>query len=251
MEYYYHGHTRSIIGVFGAIFNDIKIARREANGSLTNQRTVPIAYGPRQKFLTRIDEKPTLPSASVAIKLPRMSYEAKTPVYDPSRQGQKARSTTIGAGEAKAKVWAPVPYKMSFELNIMTKNQDEGLQVLEQILPMFAPSFGFQIKPIKGRSDIVDDVKITLTGSNVEDQYAGDFTTRRVLIYTLTFDVIFNLYRPIQTGGAIIKHVTIKYHDYETEALISTTDISLDPPDADESDNYEIVIEDIPGFDDE
>jgi hypothetical protein len=246
-EYFYNAHIRSIIAVFGTLFNDVKIARRETDGSLTNQRTVPIAYGPRQKFLTRIDERPELGTENVAIKLPRISFEMKNLTYDPTRQKQRNQYTYEGAN----KVWEPVPYKISMDLSIMSKNQDEGLQIIEQILPMFSPSLGFRLKPISAIDSIVDDVKITLTnGVSIDDQYTGDFTTRRVLIYTLSFEIFFNLYRVTSTTTGVIKTVTINYRDFTTEVLFEGTRLEVNPPDAIVTDDWTVDITTIPGFDD-
>jgi len=144
-----------------------------------------------------------------------------------------------------------VPWKMQMTVSVMTKNQDEGLQIVEQILPMFSPSLGFKLKPISGHPTVIDDVKVTLAGGvGIEDQYDGDFTSRRVLIYTISFEVIFNLYRLIPSaGGPVIKTVTINYRNNTTEDLIKSTTLAVNPSDAEEDEVWTVDITEIDGFD--
>ena len=96
---------------------------------------------------------------------------------------------TCGNGGTIKKVYMPVPYNIGFQLNIMTKLQDDALQIVEQILPNFQPSFNLTV-------DLVDsigekrDIPIVLDSVSFTDDYEGDFSTRRNLIYTLNFTAL-------------------------------------------------------------
>lgn len=250
-QHFYHGTIRKVIAVFGALFNDIKIGRINEDGNMVNERVVPLAYGPRQKFLSRLDERPTLPAENVAIKLPRMSFQAESITYDSTRQGPKLHTSVLvsetAQGNVGSRLYNSVPYKIGFDLSIMTKNQDEGLQIIEQIMPYFAPSLGLRIKPITGRDDFIDDMLITLNSVTVDDQYTGDFTTRRALVYSLKFDVIFNVYGGISDASVIKKAIITFRTDDATRpdfdpVIYAEVTAEVDPQSADRNDAHEIVI---------
>jgi hypothetical protein len=71
---YYHGTLRKYIISFGNLFNDIVIARLNTAGERIQSIAVPLAYGPKEKFLVRLRQDPNLDQA-VAITLPRMGFE--------------------------------------------------------------------------------------------------------------------------------------------------------------------------------
>lgn len=407
-SHFYHATVRKSVAVFGTIFNNIMVARKKGDGSLINQVKVPLAYGPKQKFLSRIDSD-TGQDASVAIKLPRMSFEISGVDIDTTKKlgkrisidepvsttiatpgslifeeeigdltspillkssivdgvtpqgslaytdGVKKLTTgtgfqivtddgtgsatldnvfiiryedaTIGANipnspngfgleggvtpsqqtftepyyirifpnkgldgilHAAANpelyvyniggdngvnlkfsdaiiinpnhvffvpdveitwqltqaqmdiIWglttnrSPVstqqvidhniyefreitastvtsrksikqqtPYNINMQLNIMAKNQDDGLQILEQILPYFQPEYTVAIKPIDDMPTFKQDVPIILNSVSFDDQYEGDYNSRRVLIYTLDFTMKMSFYGPVTTPKAI------------------------------------------------
>lgn len=264
--WYYNKTIRSVAAVFGTLFNDIHVARRKSDGSLTNEKRVPIAYGPKQSFLERIRQRPDLEDTKVAMKLPRMSFSYSTPLYDPERQ----RSKRGYIQEGRDKIKNPAPYRIPFELSIYTKNEDEALQIIEQILPYFNPSVGVTIKPVVGKT-FTDNLKFTFLSANKDDQYEGAAdSTQRVLIYTLTFDAAINLYKNVDyfrgsgatgdgsIGGAggistgeydsditerpVIKRVIINHIDGEDEVFDDMT-LTINPLSAEANEEFEIVCE--------
>ena len=209
--YYYHEILRKTIIAFGTIFNDIHIRHKDGAGKETSDMRVPLAYGPMQKFLARLEQQPDL-NRAVQITLPRMSFETTNIAYDATRKGGITQTFKATDGNKLRKVFMPVPYNVGFELNILVKLNDDALQIVEQILPYFQPSFNVTI-------DLVDvigekrDVPIVLDNISFQDDYEGDFATRRALIYTLNFTAKTYLFGPVSDSSeGLIKKVQVDYH---------------------------------------
>ena len=208
-QQFYHETIRKIIVSFGTIFNNIQIVRKNSSGNITQSMKVPLAYGPKQKFLTRIREDSSI-SKTTAITLPRIAFEIQTLSYDTTRKLNrvtKIRKTSAkGSGKLETQ-YMPVPYNVDLQLFVMSKSGDDALQIIEQILPFFQPEYTITV------NDNLDmkqkrDVPIVLTGIDYEDSYEGDFTTRRAIIYTLSFTAKFYLYGPV-TSQSVIKSVQV------------------------------------------
>ena len=191
---------------FGQLFNNIQIKRKDSRGSTIQSIRVPLAYAPKEKFLTRLDQQPDLDNREFAITLPRMSFEISTIEYDASRKLnrlQKFKKVKTGAeGKTLDYNYMPVPYNISYTLNVFTATAEGGLQIIEQILPYFQPDYTVTVNAIPGL-DIKRDVPIVLNGVNYEDSYSGDYTTRRAVIYTLTFTAKTYLFGPAQTQKVV------------------------------------------------
>ena len=209
--YFYHEIIRKTVIAFGTLFNDVYIRHHDSAGKDIGEFKVPVSYGPRQKFLARIQQQPELNKA-VQLTLPRMSFEMNSITYDPSRKSGIAQTfKTIDGGKLK-KVFMPVPYNLGFELNILTKLQDDSLQIIEQILPFFQPGFTLTI-------DLADqigekrDVPMVLEDISFTDDYEGNFETRRALIYTLRFTAKTYMFGPIaDSTDGLIRKVQLDYY---------------------------------------
>ena len=212
-EYFYHEILRRTVIAFGSLFNDISIKHTNNSGDVTNVVKVPLAYGPTQKFLARLEQSPDL-NKPVQITLPRMSFEFTGLTYDPQRKSSTTQTftakSTVDAKETK-KTYLPVPYNMQFELSIMSKLNDDALQIIEQILPYFQPAYTMSVELV----DIINekrDVPVVLENITMQDDYEGNFTTRRVLLYTLRFSVKTYLFGPVSSATKdIIKKTTVSY----------------------------------------
>jgi len=253
--FYYNETIRTCVAVFGTMFDNIYVARKNGTGGYSNQKKVPIAYGPRQKYIERATEREDLTADRVAIKLPRMSFEADAPLYDAERQKAKQNyqvlaSTTAGSSFG-ARVWAPAPYIIPFELSIMSRNQDEVLQILEQIIPYFKPSLGIKIKPVAGVDEIVDEITIRLQGISKDDQYSGDMGERRLIVYSLSFDMLINVYGRIDQDVEVIKTAIVNIRDTDTSETYLTKTAAVNPQSADRDDAHTIDITNTFGFDSE
>ena len=210
-QYYYHEILRKTIIAFGTIFNDIHIRHRDGAGKETSDMRVPLAYGPMQKFLARLEQQADLNRAT-QITLPRMSFETTNIAYDATRKGGITQTFKASDGSKLRKVFMPVPYNLSFELNILVKLNDDALQIIEQILPYFQPSFNVTIDLISVIGE-KRDVPIVLDNISFQDDYEGDFTTRRALIYTLNFTAKTYLFGPVSDSSeGLIKKVQVDYH---------------------------------------
>jgi len=209
--YFYHEITRKTVIAFGTLFNDIYVRHEDGAGNDISEMKVPVAYGPRQKFLARIQQQPELNKAT-QITLPRMSFEISSIQYDPTRKSGITQTFKAKDGEQMKKVFMPVPYNLGFELNILTKLQDDGLQILEQILPFFQPGFTLSVDLVKSIGE-KRDIPMVLQSITQQDDYEGDFATRRALIYTLQFTAKTFMFGPIaDTPEGLIRKVQLDYY---------------------------------------
>lgn len=210
-EYFYHEILRRTIISFGTLFNNISIQKKDGSDNAISTFKVPLSYGPTQKFLARLEQSADL-NKSTAISLPRMSFEFTSLTYDSSRKLTSTRTIQVKDPTTKKnvkKVYTPVPYNMSFELSIMSKLNDDALQIVEQILPYFQPAFTLTVELV---DDINEkrDIPVVLENITMQDDYDGDFTSRRVLLYTLRFSAKTYLFGPVSKAEPI-KTATLTY----------------------------------------
>jgi len=203
--YFYHQRVKKSVALFGSMFNNIYILRKNSAGDGISTVKVPLSYAPKRKYIERLLENPNLDTDSkVAIKLPRMSFEIISMTYDPTRQLSKINNYSRSSTNAsKTKFYAPVPYTISFQLNIYAKTQDDALQVVEQVLPYFSPQYTLTVKPLAGFDTILEDVPVILQSVTFSDDYEGALEARRSIIYTLDFEMKINFYGPTNTGEII------------------------------------------------
>ena len=211
-EYFYNEIFRSVIIGFGSMFNGIEIQHKNESDNQISTLKVPLAYGPTQKFLARIEQQANL-NKSTQMSLPRMSFEFTDLQYDPTRKSTQTQQFVVKntSGSEVKKGYVPVPYNMTIQLSIMTKLNDDMLQIVEQILPYFQPSYNL---PINFLGDFKEkrDIPIQLEGISMEDDYEGNFETRRALVYTLTFTAKTFLFGPLSdVSSDIIRKVTVGY----------------------------------------
>jgi len=207
--YHYNQIIRKSVVGFGTLFNNIEIRKFNEDGTVYQRMKVPLAYGPRQKFLARLTEQPDLGRPN-AITLPRISFQMTGVSYDPGRKQSPVQFCLTSDEEGTKKTYVPVPYNIDFELNVLAKTQDDALQITEQILPYFQPSFNLSVELVK-EANIVRDVPIVLKDIVFDDNYEGDFDTRRSLIYTLTFTMKTYIYGPTTDTGLIKKAIAKQY----------------------------------------
>ena len=218
-QQFYHETIRKIIIAFGTTFNNIQLVRKDNDGNITQSMKVPLAYGPQQKWLVRLNEDADL-SKQVAITLPRIGFEIQNLSYDPARKlnrVQKFKKIKTGKSNTLESQFMPVPYNLSVQLYVMAKQSDDALQIVEQILPFFQPDYTLTVNDMADMG-IKRDVPIILNSISYEDNYQGDFETRRALIYTLDFTAKFYLYGPV-TSTSVIKTVQVdQYADIKDNA---------------------------------
>ena len=217
-SYYYHEIIRKTIISFGTLFNDLNIKHKDSSGGVVSQLKVPLAYGPTQKFLARLEQQANL-DKPVQITMPRMSFEMTSIAYDSTRKsGITQTFRAVDGNDKMKKVFMPVPYNIGFELSIFSKLNDDALQIVEQILPYFQPSFNITVDLVESIGE-KRDIPVVLNSVNFQDDYEGDFSTRRALIYTLRFTAKTYLFGPVAENpeGLIRKVQVDMYADTNTQ----------------------------------
>ena len=224
-EYFYHEILRRTIISFGTLFNGLNIKHKDSSDNTTSVIKVPLAYGPIQKFLARLEQQPDL-NKSTQITLPRMSFEMIGMSYDPSRKVTTTQTFLAGESADKSvekKTYMPVPYNMQFELAIMCKLNDDALQIVEQIVPYFQPAYSVTVDLVESLGE-KRDIPVILDNITMTDDYEGDFSTRRVLLYSLRFTAKTYLFGPVSSASSdIIKKVSIGYIAADSSSADSRT----------------------------
>lgn len=241
-NHFYHSTMRKAVAVFGTIFNNINVIRTKADGTVLNQIKVPLSYGPKQKFLARLDTSSGA-DASMAMKLPRMAFEIASLELDSTQKLPKRNVITESHASdvtKKKTIKHQVAYNINVTLFVMAKNQDDGLQVVEQILPYFQPEYTVTISPVSGFA-YKQDVPIILTGVNISDDYEGDMVTRRALIYQLDFTMKMKFFGPTGNQG-VIRSVNIDLNgNVGGSDILEEMTFTINPSTADEDDNYTVT----------
>jgi len=228
----YNKNIRNIVVLFGTVFNDISVKRLKSDGTTEREFKVPIAYGPAEKFLSKLNQQDT-------VTLPRMSFEITDYSYDPVRKLQttkKLKKVKTGSTTDLNTIYNPVPYNFNITLSIMVKYSDDGTQILEQILPYFTPEFQVTMNEMSTMG-VKRDIPIILTGVTTEDTYEGDFLTRRALIHTLTFTVKGYIYGRTTDQG-VIREVDVNLGANMNDKKDVNIDIKPDPTTADADDTF-------------
>ena len=229
--YFYNETIKRCVSVFGTLFNNVDVKKIKSDGTVLSQFRVPISYGPKQKFLDRLAEEPNLSDRNrSAITLPRMAFELTGFEYDAQRQQNKLIRSIKNQYEADGKrgfQYAPAPYNLNFTLSILAKNMNEALQIVEQIIPYFQPEYTVTMKMVDGIPDN-RDVPVVLNGVSFSDEYEGSFEDRRIIEYTLDFQMKTYFFVPIYTGTMIknvIERTYIPSGKFTTDPGFTTTQI--------------------------
>lgn len=205
-EYFYHKTVFKSVATFGTLFNDITVKRKLSSGEIQKELKVPLSYAPRSKFLSKILVQPddTMTDKRTSIVLPRMSFEMTNFAYDSERKlnslGVRYNTTQ---DDTEKSMYNPVPYNIDFSLNIYVEHFDEGLQIIEQIVPFFSPYLNIPSKLVYDDMGIVDDVPVLLNNVSLEETYEGQFEDRRIINWTLSFTLKTNIFKPIKESGLI------------------------------------------------
>ena len=245
-DHFYHKQIRNTVIAFGTIFNNINIKRLDSSGNPLQNIKVPLSYSPKEKFLARLDQQQDLTGndSSVAITLPRMAFDIVGYSYDSSRKlnkNQRIGKVTTNADTSKLNTqYSPVPYNVSFELNIFTATSDDGLQIIEQILPYFQPDYTVTMIQDSTYMDTKRDIPFVLESVNYDDSYTGTLTSLRRITYSLSFTAKIYLYGPISTT-AIIKKVSADLYTNTADKAPSRSErvtVQPNPTSADKDDTY-------------
>lgn len=209
-SHFYNEAIRKTVVSFGTLFNNIEIVKKNPDsGEILAVEKVPISYGPKQKFLYKLTEEQQLDSRRISIVLPRIYFEMTNISYDASRKVspvQKFKNIVNNDGNEVRVQYVPVPYNIDFELGLLSKSQDDALQIIEQILPYFQPNFNVTINFIP-EMDEKKDVAIILNSINYEDDWEDSFMQRRSIVWTLNFSAKTYIYGPFNQASIIRKAI--------------------------------------------
>jgi len=234
---FYWGTVRKAIVAFGNMFNNITIEKKGPNNTTYIQR-VPLSYSPKQKFLAKINQQPDVDKNSVQVILPRMGFEMVSIDYDPNRKVSPIQQTrSLDGVTTAASQYAPTPYNLTVLLYIYSKTQDEGLQIVEQILPYFNPDYNLNFKAIP-ELGIQNDLPVLLNTIGFQDDYEGDLTTRRSITWTLGFTLKLNFYGPVSRTGIIRKVIANTFDNNELTSQRQKITVETNPNTANVTDNY-------------
>ena len=207
-SHFYHEAIKRAVSVFGTMFNEIDIMRDNGSGSATQNVRVPLSYGPKQKFIARVDQAGDImdnANSRVAMTLPRIAFDITGLTYDAERKLGKLKQYKLHDSTDNTVLrtqFAPVPYNINFGLYILSKNTEDALQIVEQILPFFTPDFTVTMTTVPGTAE-KRDVPIILSDVSYTDEYEGDFQSRRVITWTLNFEMKTYLYGSIASQEII------------------------------------------------
>jgi hypothetical protein len=228
-QVFYHGIIRKTIVAFGRLFSSVYIDRKEGDsvqGETVQRLQIPITYAPKEKWLVRIEQDPSLENHTY-VSLPRMSFEITGYNYDPSRKVGKMNKIVCHQEGQSSTMFAPVPYNIDISLYILTKTQEDAMQIVEQVLPFFTPEYTLSINAIP-EMNVIQDVPVALNSINVSDEYDGDFQTRRFVTHTLTFSLKVNLYGPV-TDAKPIYHTNANIRNFVSGVIEESYTAHGDP----------------------
>lgn len=240
---FYWGTIRKSIVAFGNMFNNILIDRKDASGIVIQTLKVPLSYAPRSKFLARITAMPDPQNQNFQVLIPRMAFEMVGITYDGNRKISLLQQTRTVSGSSTTTLnsqYAPTPYNIDVNLYTYTKNQDDGLQIIEQILPYFNPDYNLTLNTIP-ELGIKNDLPIILNNVSYEDDYEGDFTQRRAIIWTLSFTMKLNFFGPVNKQGIIRRTNVDIFSNPELSNRIQTYNASVDPESAVPGDDIDVI----------
>ena len=217
---YYHETIRKYVAIFGTLFNDINIQRRNSAGVITEQIKVPISYEAKDKLILRM--RAVQADGGVSTTLPRMGFSLTGIAYDGTRKlntlGQTYAANTAAGTSSLMKQYNPVPYNFDFTLSALVDNSEDGAQIFEQIVPFFTPEFTVSVNLVPSMN-IKPDISIILNGVALEDSYEGEFSLRREIVWTLTFQIKGYIYPDIKSGS-ITKSVIVNLRLPSEEASV-------------------------------
>jgi hypothetical protein len=222
---FHHNTLRKYVILFGTVFNNIYVTRQNNEGETVQTIKVPLSYGPKEKYLARLEGNPSLDN-KIAMTVPRIAFEMTSFEYDPNR---KLNTLNRKVKNNKSQ-YQPVPYNITFQLSILVKNAEDGTKIVEQILPYFTPEWTASVHLVPDMEDDPWDIPIILNSVSTEDTYEGNFETRRAIIWTMEFTLKGYIFAPTKTigsgdgtDGGIIKYIDVNIRPTANVTTANTT----------------------------
>ena len=216
-DHFYNRTIRKVVVAFGTMFNDIHLVRYNKAGTTSYEKfKVPLNYGAKEKYITRINSDPTL-TKSIATTVPRMSFDMTGMSYDTARKlPSTVRNFAANNATTVKTQFVPVPYDFTFSLSIYVRNTEDGTQILEQILPFFTPDFNVTINfiPSMGKKY---DMPVILNSVNTTTDYEGDMMSTRLIIWDLEFTAKAYIWPPVIDAEVITQANSSIYIETRTK----------------------------------
>ena len=240
---FYHQSIRKVIIAFGSLFNGIELVKydQESRAELGRQ-TVPLTYEGKETFMTRLEGDPEL-NKGIQTNLPVMTYEMMGLKYDPSRkQSPFLRTKFVQTGSTASSIPLASPWNMFLDVNLYVRNMEDGLQIIEQIIPFFTPDYTVKLKYLtSGNNYISYDLPITLEDLNFNNSYEGPAGSVRSITWTLNFSAKMFIFGPVAKNGKVIKDSIIHIRDYDSGNLTATIESIVSPITANVTDAYNVI----------
>lgn len=238
---YNHQHVERFITAFGNLFSGITIQKKDSTGKKLQSYEVPCEFAPKNKWISRIREQNDLTKNQVKMTLPRMAFEMTDIQYAPTRKIGVNGTYAVGdIGGMRGKIYPPTPYDVIFDLYVMTKDQNDSLQVMEQIIPYFQPymMMNYEILP---EYKIFKDVPVTLQAYQTEDTYQGSPEDQRTVTTTFTFAAQMDFFGPTTATTAVIKNAIVKMGQEYGKPTNINIEARVDPITANKTDSYTVI----------
>jgi hypothetical protein len=192
----YHKHLRNVTIALGSLLNSFNVS--------IGKKNVPVSFAAKNRFVAKLKNS----QMGVQTFLPRIGFNMEGISYDADRQQQK-NQVVVKNGK---KSLTPVPYLVDFNVGIYTKSMDEGLEILEQLLPSFTPYYNLRLMETNDL-DIVTDVPLALNSVTLQDNWEGSFegSDLRTILWELSLSAPINLFPTIKDKGPVINTVTLNF----------------------------------------
>ena len=167
----------------------------------------------------------------IAITLPRIGFEITSLDYDPSRKIsliQRNKAVDANLPNSIRTSFTSTPYNLSLGMYVFAKNQEDGLQIIEQILPFFNPDFNVTVNDLP-EMGIKRDIKITLDSIGYDDQYEGEFAARQSIVWTLNFTMRLNFYGNVSNINVIKETISNLYDKLDDGSIEEVAKITVSP----------------------
>lgn len=217
--YFYNSSIRNYIVLLGELLGHVQVKR--VKDGKDKYIKVPISYASKEHFLQKLTNAFNNPDntdlAKVETILPRMSLQLVDVMYDETFKTAllNNRSKSAPGGKLNGQ-FNPVPYKFTFQMGIYTRYEDDMLQIIEQILPYFQPTFSCKVKELYKNEIIIDRVvPVTVTSVMLDEDLEGDRFSRRRLEWTLSVEVQGWLYPAAANLEGEIRTVYLDFHANE------------------------------------
>lgn len=211
---YYYGTIKRLTTAFGSIFNKIHIERVDGNNETIDVIKVPLMYMDKERFVIRATQSNGI-DGDVKVKetLPAIGFEMQGIEYDAMRKTNTLNRMTLKhSADSKEYMFNRVPYNIRFAVYIAVRRIDDGLRIVEQILPYFTPELGMRIQDIEGAENIVSDIPVTLDSVDYVGDTEGSFSERRTILWSLNFTMRAHLYTNREVSN-VIKTYTVDLSD--------------------------------------